>query len=152
MHPMQTETSQDEESMADLTDEIKEFIVRGLARYDTPTRVAEGVKAYFGIAVSRQQVFAYDPQGSRPPAPRWIALHAATREKFLSDIAEIGVAQKAVRLRLLDRWAREADERHVTTVAAMFLEQAAKECGGIYESRKAAMASTAASNGAPDSQ
>src|SRR5438309_3743548 len=134
MQPMQTGRSQDEESMANLTDEIKEFIVRGLARYDTPSQVAEAVKAQFGIAVSRQQVFAYDPEGSRPPAPRWIALHAATREKFLSDVAGIGVAQKAVRLRMLDRWAREADERHFTTVAATFLEQAAKECGGIYES------------------
>jgi hypothetical protein len=141
MHPMQTEQSEDEESMADLTDEIKEFIVRGLARYDTPSQVAAAVKAHFGVAVSRQQVFAYDPEGSRPPAPRWIALHAAAREKFLSDVAGIGVAHKAVRLRMLDRWAREADARHFTTVAATFLEQAAKECGGIYESRRAAAAS-----------
>jgi hypothetical protein len=95
------------------------------------------VKAEFGMAVSRQQVFAYDPAGSRPPAPRWVALHAATREKFLSDIAGIGVAHKAVRLRLLDRWARQAEERSYNIVAATFLEQAAKECGGIYESRKA---------------
>jgi hypothetical protein len=141
MHPMQARHSQDEASMADLADEIKEFIVRGLARYDSPSQVAVAVKAQFGVAVSRQQVFAYDPEGSRPPAPRWIALHAAAREKFLSDVAGIGVAHKAVRLRLLDRWAREADERHATLVAATFLEQAARECGGIYESRRAATAS-----------
>ena len=123
--------------MATLTDEIKEFIVKALARFDSPTQVALAVKEDFGIEISRQQVYAYDPDGSRPPAPRWSALHAATREKFLRDIAEIGVAQKAVRLRMLDRWAQRAEARYHLTDAASFLEQAAKECGGVYEGRKA---------------
>jgi len=128
--------------MSTLTDEIKEFIVKGLACFDTPSQVCEAVKVNFGIAVSRQQVFAYDPAGSRPPAPRWTALHAATRERFLSDVAEIGVAQKAVRLRWLDRMAQRAEANHRPTLAALFLEQAAKECGGMYESRKGARAPT----------
>ena len=60
-----------EEAMPTLTDEVKEFIVKGLACFDTPSQVAEAVRVNFGIEVSRQQVFSYDPDGSRPPSPRW---------------------------------------------------------------------------------
>ncbi len=124
--------------MPALTDEIKEFIVKGLACFDTPSEVAEGVCVNFGITVSRQQVFSYDPDGSRPPAERWSALHAATRAKFLSEIAGIGIAHKAVRLRLLERYVRHSEKFTDRSDAAALLEQAAKECGGIYESRKTA--------------
>jgi hypothetical protein len=119
-----------------LTDEIKAFIVRGLARYETPSQVARAVNATFGIEVSRQLVYRYDPAGSKPPAERWIELHAMTRAKFLAELAEIGVAQKVVRLWTLDRFAREAEDNNEMAACAAFLEQAAKECGGIYEGRR----------------
>ena len=48
-------------------------------------------------------------------------------------MAEIGVAQKVVRLRMLDRFANRADENDQWERAAAFLVQAAKECGGFYE-------------------
>jgi hypothetical protein len=116
-----------------LTDEVKTFIVKGLARYETPTRVAASVLAEFGIAIDRRQVFAYDPAGSRRPAQRWIDLHAATRAKFLRAMSEIGTAQKVVRLRMLDRLANRADEANQIERCAKLLEQSAKECGGFYE-------------------
>jgi hypothetical protein len=112
---------------------MKAFIVRGLARYETPTRVAASVQAQFGIAIDRRQVFAYDPAGSRRPAQRWINLHTATRAKFMRATAEIGIAQKVVRLRMLDRFANRADDANQMERAAAFLVQAAKECGGFYE-------------------
>ncbi len=115
-----------------LTDEMKTFIVKGLARYETPSRVAASVQAEFGIEIDRRQVFAYDPAGSRPPARRWIDLHAATRAKFLRAVSEIGVAQQIVRLRMLDRYANRADENNQMERAAAFLVQAAKECGDFY--------------------
>jgi hypothetical protein len=116
-----------------LTDEVKAFIVRGLARYETPTRVALSVKSNFGLEIDRRQVFAYDPAGSRLPAQRWIDLHAATRAKFLQASAEIGVTQKVVRLRMLDRLAHRADQHNQMQRTAALLDQAAKECGGFYE-------------------
>ena len=82
MLPTLTEPLQDEKSMTTLTDEIKEFIVKGLARFDSPSRVAEAVKARFDIEVSRQLVHTYDPAGSQPPAPRWRELHAARARSF----------------------------------------------------------------------
>jgi hypothetical protein len=116
-----------------LTDEVKTFIVKGLARYETPTRVAASVKTHFGIEIDRRQVFAYDPAGSRRPAKRWIDLHAAARAKFNRAVGEVGVAQKIVRLRMLDRFAHRADEANQMERACRILEQAAKECGGFYE-------------------
>ncbi|GAB2176782.1 DUF2280 domain-containing protein [Dongia sp. agr-C8] len=129
----QTGRRQNQKTKSVLTDEMKAFIVRGLARYETPTRVAASVQLEFGIAIDRRQVYAYDPAGSRPPAQRWIDLHAATRAKFLSAVAEIGVAQKVVRLRMLDRFANRLEEANYPERAAAFLAQAAKECGGFYE-------------------
>jgi hypothetical protein len=123
----------DERAPTILTDEIKEFIVRGLARYETPSRVAAAVKAVFDIDVSRQQVHTYNARGAKPPAERWCELFEATREAFLADVSAIGIAQKVVRLRMLERYAQHADEHGYYTRAAGFLEQAAKECGGIYE-------------------
>jgi hypothetical protein len=64
-------------------------------------------------------------------------------------VAEIGVAQKAVRLRWLDRMARSAETNHRPALAALFLEQAAKECGGMYESRKSTKAPTPSAPGNP---
>ncbi len=112
--------------------------MRALACFDTPSRVAAAVRDTFGIEVSRQLIYKYDPAGCKPPAQRWIDLHAATRAKFLAELAEIGVAQKAFRLEMLDRFARQAVEKHELFKAAAFLEQAAKECGGCYESRRRA--------------
>ena len=119
--------------MPTLTDDIKEFIVKGLACFDSPSQVAEAV--IFDLEISRQQVYAYDPACSQPPAPRWKELHAATRAKFLGDAAEIGIAQKAVRLRTLERMAQRAEANKQMERVAAFLEQAAKECVGVYESR-----------------
>jgi len=119
--------------MPNLSDEIKTFIVKGLACFDTPSQVAEAVKATFGVEVSRQHVHYFDPECAQPPASRWCELHAATRRAHLADIAGIGIAHKAVRLRTLERMARRAEAHNFYERTAAFLEQAAKECGGLYE-------------------
>ena len=63
-------------------------------------------------------------------------VHAVTRAKFLSEIAEIGIAHKAVRLRRLERCANQAEDNNAVRLFLKLLEQAAKECGGMYENRK----------------
>jgi hypothetical protein len=142
--PTQTGPRQEKDSMPILNDEIKEFIVKRIACYETPSRIAAAVRVNFGIDIDRRQVFEYNPAGSRPPAQRWIDLHAATRAQFLRDTAEIGVAQKAIRLRMLDRFAQMAEESNHPDKAAKFLEQAARECGGFYEKRRAPAAQNSA--------
>ncbi|MDQ7250082.1 DUF2280 domain-containing protein [Dongia sedimenti] len=121
--------------MPTLTDEIKTFIVKGLACYDTPSQVAEAVKAEFNVEITRQHVYAYDPNASQHMAPRWRELHAATRAALLRELAEIGIAHRAVRLRRLDRLASRSERNNVLTALKCF-EMAAKECGGMYENRK----------------
>jgi hypothetical protein len=133
--PTQTGPRQEKESMPILNDDIKEFIVKRIACYETPSRIAAAVRNNFGIDIDRRQIFAYNPAGSRPPAQRWIDLHAATRAQFLRDVAEIGVAQQVIRLRMLDRFAQMAEDSNRPDQAAKFLEQAARECGGFYERR-----------------
>jgi hypothetical protein len=54
---------------------------------------------------------------------------------LLRDAAEIGVAHRTVRLRMLDRLAHRCEKNGVVLALAC-LEQAAKECGGIYENRR----------------
>jgi hypothetical protein len=123
------------EKMSVLTDQVKEFIVRGLARYQTPSEMVEAVRETYGIEVSRQQVYRYDPDNTEPPAQRWREIHAAARQAFLTEVAGIGVAHKVVRLKLLDRMTKRALENNYTVKAAHFLEQAARECGGLYDRR-----------------
>ena len=68
-------------------------------------------------------------------SPRWRKLHAATRQALLRELAEVGIAHRAVRLRRLDRLSSRC-ERNNVMMSLKCLEMAAKECGGIYENRK----------------
>jgi hypothetical protein len=102
---------EDEKPATVLTEEIKAFIVRGLVCYETPTRVAAAVKKVFDLEVSRQLVHTYHARSAHPPEERWCELFEQTRESFLADIASIGIAQKAFRLRKLERFAEHAEER-----------------------------------------
>jgi len=122
--------------MPTLTNEIKTFIVKGLACFDTPSEVAEAVKSTFGVDVTRHHVHLYDPACAQPPAPRWRELHAATRKAYLAEFAEIGVAHRTVRLQMLDRMARRAEANNSISLTASLLKQAAKECGGAYDRKR----------------
>ncbi len=131
--PTRTGPGQEKASQQKLDDAVKEFIVKRLACYETPSRIAAAVRVNFGIDIDRRRIFDYNPAGSRPPAQRWIDLHAATRARFLRDVAEIGVAQKAIRLRMLDRFAQMAEDSNRHDKAAKYLAQADRECGGFYD-------------------
>ena len=135
---------QEKVSRPKLSDEVKEFIVKRIACYETPSRIAAAVRVNFGIDVDRRRVFDYNPKGARPPAQRWIDLHNATRARFLHDVSEIGVAQKVIRLKMLDRFAEMAEDNHQHDKAAKYLQQAARECGGFYEKHRAPQAAKSA--------
>jgi len=121
--------------MSILSNEIKAFIVKELACFETPTVVGAMVMDRFGVKVDRRQVHAYDPGATNPPAARWLALHAETRKKFLEEAGSIPIAHKSYRLRQLDRLARNAIDRGNVKLAAELMEQAAKECGGAFSNK-----------------
>ncbi|HFV9209725.1 TPA: DUF2280 domain-containing protein [Enterobacter roggenkampii] len=123
--------------MATLKGEVKAFIVQSLACFDTPSQVAELVKKEFGLSITRQQVESHDPTkaNGRGLAQKWVDMFNATRERFQNEISDIPIANKAYRLRVLDRMATRAEGMKNLALTAEIIEQAAKECGDAYTNK-----------------
>lgn len=123
--------------MAALKGEVKAFIVQSLACFDTPSQVVESVKKEFGLAIPRQQVESHDPTkaNGKGLAQKWVDMFNATRERFQSEISDIPIANKAYRLRVLDRMVTRAEAMKNMALAASLMEQAAKEVGDAYTNR-----------------
>lgn len=124
--------------MAALSTEVKAFIVQSLACFEPPTKVIDLVKAEFGVAVSRQQVSQYSPGNAMAAklSGKWVDLFNTTRERFQAEITDIPIANKAYRLRALDRMATRAESIKNMALAAQLIEQAAKECGDAYTNKQ----------------
>lgn len=124
--------------MATLKGEVKAFIVQSLACFDTPSVVVDSVKKEFGIVVSRQQVESHDPTkvNGRGLAQKWVDMFNATRERFQTELADIPIANKAFRLRALDRMASRTETMKNFALTAQLIEQAAKECGDAYTNKQ----------------
>lgn len=124
--------------MATLPDPVKLFVVQALACYDTPTQVAQAVKAEFGITVTRQQIGRYDASkaGNRDVSAKLRAVFEGTRAKFLEDLSSIPLVHQSYRLRSLQRSLEQAEARGNTAMVMHLLEQAAKEVGGMYSNRR----------------
>lgn len=115
--------------MATLKAECKIFIVQSIACYETPSQVVESVREKFGIKISRQQVESHDPTkvSGKGLAQKWVDIFNATRARFLKETSDIPIANKAYRLRVLDRMAVNAESMNNYGMTADILEQAAKE-------------------------
>jgi hypothetical protein len=124
--------------VAALSTEVKAFIVQSLACFEPPTKVIELVKAEFNVQVSRQQVSQYSPGNAMAAklSQKWIDLFESTRARFQTEIADIPIANKAYRLRTLDRMMTKAEGMRNMALAATLIEQAAKECGDAYTNRQ----------------
>lgn len=123
--------------MATLTQVTKLFIVGRLACFDSPSEVVKAVKEELGVTATRSQVQAYDPttaQGARL-SKELASIFTTTRKKFLKDTTSIPIANKAVRLRLLQRMTDKAMEKNNSGLASSLLEQAAKESGEAFTNR-----------------
>lgn len=123
--------------MAALSTEVKAFIVQSLACYEPPVKIIELVKEEFRITISRQQVSAYDPSNAmaKSLSKKWVELFKATRERFQNEISDIPIANKAYRLRVLNRMATRAEGMKNLALTAEIIEQAAKECGDAYTNK-----------------
>jgi len=123
--------------MAALRDEVKAFVVQALACFDTPSQVVASVKERFGLDVTRQQCEAYDPTKyvGRNLHVKWQTLFHDTRKRFREETAEIPIANRAFRLRAMNRFVEKAETMKNIGLAMQILEQAAKETGDIYVNR-----------------
>ncbi|WP_085598739.1 DUF2280 domain-containing protein [Pseudomonas sp. B10(2017)] len=124
--------------MAALSSEVKVFVIQALACFDTPSQVAESVQKEFGLNITRQQIESHDPTkvSGKGLAAKWKQLFEDTRKRFREDITEIPIANKAYRLRGLNRMADKAEGMRNLALTAQLYEQAAKECGDMYVNRK----------------
>ncbi|NPE52397.1 DUF2280 domain-containing protein [Dickeya dadantii] len=124
--------------MASLKNEVKAYIVQQLACFDTPSQIVESVQKEFGLQITRQQVASHDPTKAAGAglAKKWVELFHATRERFQNEISDIPIANKAYRLRVLDRMATRAESMKNIPLTATLMEQAAKEVGDAYSNRQ----------------
>lgn len=123
--------------MAALKGEVKAFIVQSLACFDTPSQVVEAVKKEFGLTITRQQVESHDPTkaNGKGLAQKWVDMFNATRDRFQNEISDIPIANKAYRLRALDRMATKTEGMKNFALASQLIEQAAKEVGDAYTNK-----------------
>lgn len=118
--------------MARITKKVKLFIVRMLAEFETPTQVSKTVKEIFNIDVTPQQCEAYDPTKRTGQD-----LSQELRDKFFDyrrianeELEAIPVANKRYRLQKIQNLLNTYPDNPVFT--PKWLEQAAKEVGGLY--------------------
>ena len=123
--------------MAALKGEVKAFIVQSLACFDTPSQVVEAVKKEFGLTITRQQVESHDPTkaNGKGLAQKWVDMFNTTRDRFQNEISDIPIANKAYRLRALDRMATKTEGMKNFALASQLIEQAAKEVGDAYTNK-----------------
>ncbi|HIH5333019.1 DUF2280 domain-containing protein [Acinetobacter baumannii] len=96
--------------MATLKEPVKIFIVQSLACFDTPQQVVEAVREEFNIELTRQQVASYDPTKAtcRALSKKLTALFNKTREDFKKNVYDIPLANKAYRLKELQKMYEKA--------------------------------------------
>lgn len=122
--------------MAALRKEVKLFIVRSLAVFNTPEETAKLVnEEYKDLNVSRQQCERYDPtkRAGQDLSQELRKEFEITRSEFLAKPNNIPIANLSVRLqRLENQYQRHSKNR----VAALnILRQAAEDVGGKYTNK-----------------
>lgn len=121
-----------------MTDAVRMYIIQALAAFDTPSMVADAVKDEFGVTISRQSVHAYDPTkaAGKDLSEKWRTLFEESRKAFLDNVTDIPIANKATRVRALNRMAAKAEAMKNFKLAADLHKQAAEEMGNAYTNRR----------------
>ncbi|MGB5886527.1 MAG: DUF2280 domain-containing protein [Acinetobacter venetianus] len=116
--------------MAALKEPVKMFIVQSLACFDTPQQVVEAVKQEYKLEISRQQVALYDPTkvAGRNLSKKLKDLFNRTRKDFRENIEDIAIANKAFRLRELQKMYEDSGRNK--RVKQNLLKQAFQETDG----------------------
>ena len=100
--------------------------------------VVAAIQKDYGIKVTPQQVESHDPTkvSGKGLAKKWVDLFNHTRDRFLNEISDIPIANKAYRLRVLQRMSTTAEGIKNLGMTAQLLEQAAKEVGDAYSNKQ----------------
>lgn len=122
--------------MAQIKKEVKLFIVRSLAVFNTPSETAEAVYQEFKVVVTKQNCEKYDPtkRAGQNLSAELKAEFEATRKQFLENPQHVPIANLAYRLQLMQRVINGAGKNSLLILKT--LEQAAKDEGGAFTNRK----------------
>lgn len=117
--------------------EHKLFIITALATFMTPVEICKEFHELFGFEVSQARVWRWDP--TKPAnvghvKQIYIDLFNETRKRFLTETADIAIANKAWRLAEALKLYRRLNEKAVAMKRDL-LEYAAKEAGGLFTNR-----------------
>lgn len=122
-----------------LNEEQRLYIIYRLACFDTPTKVADGVRLEYDIEVSRHLVQQHDPDkvAGRKLGAKWVAIFREARAKYINDATTIPVANRSYRIELLGEMieAEKANPDGSKTVVAALIEQVAKETEGFWSNK-----------------
>ncbi|MEQ1324881.1 DUF2280 domain-containing protein [Acinetobacter soli] len=122
--------------MAALRKEVKLFIVRSLAVFNTPEETAKLVnEEYEDLNVSRQQCERYDPtkRAGQDLSQELRKEFEITRSEFLAKPNNIPIANLSVRLQRLESQYQKHSKNRVA--ALNILRQAAEDVGGKYTNK-----------------
>jgi hypothetical protein len=127
--------------LAALTKLEKIFVVERLAMWEEPSEIALAFKEHFGKEIDRRQVWVYNaskPQLAERMSAEMVALFHEVRKRFREETIDIPIANKAYRLRELQKQLERAKGRKFVNEKqlAEALEQAAKEEGGYYTNKR----------------
>jgi hypothetical protein len=119
-----------------LTEEAKDFATLCFARFMRPGQVIAAVEERFGVVIDKRLIQHYDPttvKGQKLGKKRK-DLFEQVRERFLKELDEIPIANKAARLQQLQlHYDRAIDSKTPNVRLALdILEKAAKEAGGAH--------------------
>ncbi|MCU4435196.1 DUF2280 domain-containing protein [Acinetobacter bereziniae] len=122
--------------MAALKKEVKLFIVRSLAVFNTPTETVELVNQEYGVIVTKQQCEKYDPtkRAGENLSEELKKDFEKTREMFLGKPECIPIANLSVRLQRLENQYQKHSKNRVAALS--ILKQAAEDMGGKYTNRQ----------------
>ena len=121
--------------MPRLNDKHKALLVEALATFSTPSEARDELNRVFGVEVELDQVVFYNPttaNGARL-ADKWKTMFDEARQRFKREVEDIAIANKAYRLRELQRIIETTKSPKLKMEA---MEQAAKEVGDVYTNRR----------------
>lgn len=122
--------------MAQLKKEIKIFIVRSLAQFNTPTETAQAVHQEYGVQITKQNCEKYDPtkRSGQDLSAELRKEFEATRQDFLDKPQNIPISNLSYRQARRQKVLEGAGNNKMLIMSV--LEQAAKDVGGVFTNRK----------------
>ena len=108
------------------------MIIRELACFATHAEVIEKLQKEEGVGITHQQIQHYNPesaQGSAALAKKWKHIFNTTREKFLEEVSEIPIANRAYRLKLIQQQAERMNRQGNALGVLQAVKEAREEMG-----------------------